>query len=374
MFDDVALLFCIFAGQNEIMELLERLNRIREQFEDLEHTMADPQVIADVKRFADINKEYRDLEPFVEIRNTYDKLLGNIETAEGMLDDPEMKEMAEMELEELIPQREKLEEKIKMMLIPKDPEDSKDVIFEIRSGAGGDEASIFAGDLLRMYTKYFDQAGLKYEIVHENQGTVGGYNKITLEVKGKDVYGLLKFESGAHRVQRVPQTESQGRVHTSAATVVVMPKMEFEDIDINKADLKVDTFRSSGAGGQHVNKTESGVRFTHLPTGVVAESTDGRSQIKNREIAMQRLINKIREAQIEEQDSEEREKRRSLVGSGDRSDKIRTYNYPQNRVTDHRINLTVYNLDKVVEGDLDEILEALRIAETTEKMKASGIS
>lgn len=356
------------------MELLNQLIKIREQFEDLEQKMADPQVIADVKRFADINKEYRDLEPFVEVQKTYQKLLGNIETAENMLQDPEMKEMAEMELEELIPRRDKLEEKIKIMLIPKDPEDSKDVIFEIRSGAGGDEASIFAGDLLRMYTKYFDSVGLKYEIVHENQGTVGGYNKVTLEVTGKDVYGLLKFESGAHRVQRVPQTESQGRVHTSAATVVVMPKMEFEDIDINKADLKVDTFRSSGAGGQHVNKTESGVRFTHIPTGVVAESTDGRSQIKNREIAMQRLINKIREAQIEAQDSEEREKRRSLVGSGDRSDKIRTYNYPQNRVTDHRINLTVYNLDKVVEGDLDEILEALRIAETTEKMKASGIS
>ncbi|NBB89016.1 MAG: peptide chain release factor 1 [Bacteroidetes bacterium] len=356
------------------MELLNQLIKIREQFEDLEHRMADPAIISDVKRFADINKEYRDLEPLVEIGRTYQKLLGNIETAEGMLKDPEMKEMAEMELEELIPRREALEEKIKMMLIPKDPEDSKDVIFEIRSGAGGDEASIFAGDLFRMYTKYFEQAGLKYEIVHENQGAVGGFNKITLEVKGKDVYGLLKFESGAHRVQRVPQTESQGRVHTSAATVVVMPKMEPEDIDINKADLKVDTFRSSGAGGQHVNKTESGVRFTHMPTGVVAESTDGRSQIKNREIAMQRLINKIREAQIEAQDSEEREKRKSLVGSGDRSDKIRTYNYPQNRVTDHRINLTVYNLDKVIEGELDEILEALRIAETSEKMKASGIS
>jgi peptide chain release factor 1 len=370
----IALLFFIFAAQKRRMELLNQLIKIREQFEDLEQKMADPQVIADVKRFADINKEYRDLEPFVDIQKTYQKLLGNIETAESMLQDPEMKEMAALELEELIPRREELEEKIKMMLIPKDPEDSKDVIFEIRAGAGGDEASIFAGDLLRMYTKYFDAVGLKYEIVHENQGTVGGYNKVTLEVAGKDVYGLLKFESGAHRVQRVPQTESQGRVHTSAATVVVMPKMEPEDIDINKADLKVDTFRSSGAGGQHVNKTESGVRFTHLPTGVVAESTDGRSQIKNREIAMQRLINKIREAQIAEQDSEEREKRRSLVGSGDRSDKIRTYNYPQNRVTDHRINLTVYNLDKVIEGELDEILEALRIAETSEKMKASGIS
>lgn len=364
----------IFAAENREMELLSQLKSIREQFEDLEQQMADPQVIADVKRFANINKEYRDLEPLVIIGKEYEKLMGNIETAESMLKDPEMKEMAEMELEELQPRREEIEEKIKMMLIPKDPEDSKDVIFEIRSGAGGDEASIFAGDLYRMYIKYFDQVGFKYEVVNRNEGSSGGYNKITLEVKGRDVYGQLKFESGAHRVQRIPQTESQGRVHTSAATVAVMPKMEPEDININKADLKVDTFRSSGAGGQHVNKTESGVRFTHLPTGVVAESTDGRSQIKNRDIAMQRLINKIREAQIEAQDSEEREKRRSLVGSGDRSDKIRTYNYPQNRVTDHRINLTLYNLDKIIEGDLDEIIEALRIAENAEKMKASGIS
>ena len=259
------------------------------------------------------------------------------------------------------------------MLVPKDPDDDKDVLFEIRSGTGGDEASIFAGDLYRMYTKYFERMGWQYEIISINEGTQGGYNKIELEVKGNEVFGTLKFESGAHRVQRVPKTESQGRVHTSAATVAVMPKMEIEDIDINKADLKVDTFRSSGAGGQHVNKTESGVRFTHLPTGVVAESTDGRSQIKNREIAMSRLIAQIKEQQVNKAVSEHTEKRKSLVGSGDRSEKIRTYNFPQNRFTDHRINFTSYNLDRVMEGELEPIIEALQMHENTEKLKA-GIS
>lgn len=351
------------------MNLLDTLKSLQERYEDIEMQMADPEVIADMKLFTKINKEYKDLQPFVHKLEEYEKLLGNIATAKEMLSDSEMKEMAEMELEDLLPRQESMEEEIKVMLIPKDPEDSKDVIFEIRAGTGGDEASIFAGDLFRMYTKYFETVGFKYEVNYINEGTVGGYSKISFEVKGDDVYGILKFESGAHRVQRVPQTESQGRVHTSAATVAVIPKLELEDIDINKADLKVDTFRSSGAGGQHVNKTESGVRFTHLPTGIVAESTDGRSQIKNRDIAMQRLIDKIRTVREEEHRSKEAAKRKSLVGSGDRSDKIRTYNYPQNRVTDHRINLTVYNLDKVMEGYLDEIVEALRVAENAEKMK-----
>ena len=277
--------------------------------------------------------------------------------------------MAKAELEELEPRKEDMEEQIKVLLIPKDPEDERDVIFEIRAGTGGDEASIFAGDLYRMYSRYFDSLGWKTEIVSSNEGTAGGYSKLVLEVSGEDVYGKLKFESGAHRVQRVPKTESQGRVHTSAATVAVMPKLEMEDVDINKADLKVDTFRSSGAGGQHVNKTESGVRFTHLPTGIVAESTDGRSQIKNREIALQRLYQKIYEVQREQYESEQAQKRKSLVGTGDRSGKIRTYNYPQNRVTDHRINLTLYSLDKVMEGNLEEIIEALQVAENAEKMK-----
>jgi peptide chain release factor 1 len=266
-----------------------------------------------------------------------------------------------------------MEEHIKMLLIPKDPEDAKDVIFEIRAGTGGDEAAIFAGDLYRMYSKYFETQNWEVEVISASEGAVGGYSKIVLEVRGDSVYGKLKFESGAHRVQRVPKTESQGRIHTSAATVAVMPKLEMEDVNINKADLKVDTFRSSGAGGQHVNKTESGVRFTHIPTGVVAESTDGRSQIKNREIALQRLYRKIFEAQREAHESKMAAQRRSLVGSGDRSDKIRTYNFPQNRFTDHRINLTLYNLDKVLEGDLEEVIEALRVAENAEKLKAGEV-
>ena len=287
-----------------------------------------------------------------------------------MLADEEMKDMAQEELEELIPNQEELEERIKILLIPKDPEDEKDVIFEIRSGAGGDEASLFAGDLYKMYSRYFSLQGWKVEPITINEGSVGGYNKIVLEINGTDVYGKLKFESGAHRVQRVPKTESQGRVHTSAATVVVMPKFEMEDIDINKADLRRDTFRASGAGGQHVNKTESGVRFTHIPTGIVAESTDGRSQHKNQDIALNRLYAKIHETQKNQHDSKVAAERRSLVGSGDRSDKVRTYNFPQNRVTDHRIGLSLNKLDKVIGGDGEGIIEALQMAENAEKMKA----
>jgi peptide chain release factor 1 len=266
-----------------------------------------------------------------------------------------------------------LEEKLKQLLIPKDPEDERDVIFEIRAGTGGDEASLFAGDLYRMYMKYFEAQGWDTDIIYVAEGTVGGYSKVVIEVSGTDVFGTLKFESGAHRVQRVPKTESQGRVHTSAATVVVMPKLELEDINIRKDELKVDTFRSSGAGGQHVNKTESGVRFTHLPTGIVAESTDGRSQIKNREIAIQRLYAKIRDVQRTAHENKIAAARKSLVGSGDRSDKVRTYNFPQNRFTDHRINLTLYNLDRIMLGDLEEIIEALIVAENARKLSGENV-
>jgi peptide chain release factor 1 len=352
--------------------LLDKLEAIQERYHYLEEQLSDPEVVSDINKYKKISKEYKSLQEIIETHNLYKELLGNIETSEELLaeEDSEMQQMAKMELEELLPKKEKLEEKIKVLLIPKDPEDSKDVIFEIRSGTGGDEASIFAGDLYKMYSRYFESKKFKVEVLTINEGTVGGYNKIVLEISGEDVYGKLKFESGAHRVQRVPKTESQGRVHTSAATVVVMPKFEMEDVNIKKADLKTDTFRSSGAGGQHVNKTESGVRFTHLPTGIVSESTDGRSQIKNREIALQRLYVKIYEAQKEKHESEVAAHRRSLVGTGDRSGKIRTYNYPQNRVTDHRINLTLYNLDKIIVGDIDDIIEALQVAENAEKMKA----
>jgi len=358
------------------MDYLSKLEAIRDRFYYLEEQLSNPALVQDMNKFKKVSKEYKSLEVLMKVHHEYKELLGNINTAKEIIaqsKDEEMKEMAQMELDELTPLVEPMEEDIKMLLIPKDPEDEKDVIFEIRSGTGGDEASLFAGDLYKMYTKFFDNQGWQTEVVTVNDGTVGGYNKIVLEISGEDVYGRLKFESGAHRVQRIPKTESQGRVHTSAATVVVMPKFEMEDIDINKADLKVDTFRSSGAGGQHVNKTESGVRFTHLPTGIVAESTDGRSQIKNREIAIQRLYQKIHDAQKEQHDNAVAKERKSLVGSGDRADKIRTYNYPQNRVTDHRIGLSLNKLDRVISGEIEEIIEALQVAENAEKLKGEEV-
>lgn len=351
--------------------MIEKLKQIEVKFHQIEEKLADPEIIADMDRYADLSKEYKDLKQLVAVYHEYSNLLESRSVAEEMIgdSDPELRQMGQDELVEINEKIEEMEERVKLMLLPKEPEDAKDVIIEIRSGTGGDEASIFAGDLYRMYSKYFEHKGWKQTVLYINEGSAGGYNKIEFEVKGEEVYSYLKYESGAHRVQRVPQTESQGRVHTSAATVVVMPKLEMKDVNINKADLRVDTFRSSGAGGQHVNKTESGVRFTHIPTGIVAESTDGRSQIRNREIAIQRLYQKIYDEQKRAHESSQAARRKSLVGSGDRSDKIRTYNYPQNRVTDHRINLTLYSLDNIMEGDLDELIESLRLYENTQRMK-----
>lgn len=350
--------------------MIDKLESIKNHWLSIQEKLSDPEIVSDMKKFSKLNKEYKSLEVIVEAYDSYKNLLDSIASAKEMQGDSdvEMQAMAKEELEVLEPEKAKLEEEIKVLLIPKDPEDSLDIVMEIRSGAGGDEASIFAGDLLRMYTKYCESQKWKTEIVTLNEGSSGGYNKVVLEIFGNEVFGKLKFESGAHRVQRVPKTESQGRVHTSAATVVIMPKFEIEDIDIRKDDLKVDTFRSSGAGGQHVNKTESGVRFTHIPTGIVSESTDSRSQHKNREIALQKLYQRIKDAQREKAYIEQKQKRKSLVGSGDRSDKIRTYNYPQNRVTDHRINLTLYSLDKIMDGQINDIIEKLQVAENAEKM------
>lgn len=353
--------------------MLDKLAAIHDRYIYLEEQMSDPEVMSDMSRFKKVSKEYKDLKEIVDVYLDYRSVLSNLATAREMLreDDLEMRQMAQLEIETLEEQQADLEEKIKFLLIPKDPEDTKDVIFEIRAGTGGDEASLFAGDLYRMYTKYFETKGWQTEVISESEGTVGGYKEIVLEVTGEEVFGNLKFEAGAHRVQRVPKTESQGRVHTSAATVAVIPKLEPEDINVRREDLRYDVFRSSGAGGQHVNRTESAVRITHLATGLVGESQDSRSQIKNREIALQRLIQKIQEQQLAQQASTLAAQRRLQVGSGDRSEKIRTYNYPQNRVTDHRLegDAKNYNLEQVVAGDLAPVIEALQLMHNAEKLK-----
>jgi peptide chain release factor 1 len=366
--------FCsIFAAQ--IYTMLDKLTAIREKYLHLEELLADPSTISDMDRWKRINKEYKALQPIVEAFTRYERTYAELAGARQVLaaeSDPDMRALAKEEIESLEPQCAALEEDLKVLLTPRDPEDEKDVIFEIRSGTGGDEAALFAGDLYRMYTRYFDAQGWTVEVLEENPGAVGGYAKIILDVSGDNVYSKLKFESGAHRVQRIPETEAKGRVHTSAATVAVLPKMEPEDIDVRKEDIRTDVFRASGAGGQHVNRTESGVRFTHLPTGIVAESTESRSQHKNREIAMGRLIQQIQDAQIQQQASARASQRRSLVGSGDRSEKIRTYNWPQNRVTDHRLegDNKNFNLDRVIEGELGELIEALTIADHAAKLQA----
>jgi peptide chain release factor 1 len=349
--------------------MLDKLEAIKNRFDEVSELIVDPNIISDMKQYIQLNKEYKDLQPIIEAYQEYKNILSNIENSKEMLKDDEMKEMAKMELDELTPKQEELEEEIKVLLIPKDPADSKNVVVEIRAGAGGDEASIFTGDLYRLYSNYASSRGWKTEVVDVAEGTSGGYKEIIFNVKGEDVYGMLKFESGVHRVQRVPQTETQGRVHTSAASVVVMPEAEEFDVEIKDSDIRKDTYCSSGPGGQSVNTTYSAVRLTHIPTGVVAQCQDQKSQHKNYDKALKVLRSRIYEIELQKRLEELSGQRKSMVVTGDRSAKIRTYNYPQGRVTDHRIGLTQYNLSNVMNGEIDKFIEELQLAENAERLQ-----
>ena len=352
--------------------MLDKLAAIKDRFEEVGQLIVQPDAMSDMKHYSKLSKEYKDLEKIVKLYDEYRNVLDNIASSKEILKtekDEEFREMAKMELDELNPRQETLEEELKVMLIPKDPDDHKDVIVEIRAGAGGDEAGIFAGDLYRMYTRFIETKGWKKELISLSEASSGGFKEIVFGVSGEDVYGSLKFESGVHRVQRVPVTESQGRVHTSAASVAIMPEVEDVDVELDMKDVKKDTYRSSGAGGQHVNKTESAVRLTHLPTGIVVECQDGRSQHKNYDKALTVLRSRLYEQELKKQQDEIAGHRKSLVGSADRSDKIRTYNYPQGRVTDHRIGYSQHNLPTVMDGQIEDFIENLRIAENAEKLQ-----
>ena len=352
--------------------LLSKLEAIHYRFKEVGQLIVDPEIIADMKRYVKLNKEYKELEELDKVYQDYKNVLENIKSSKELLaveKDPEMREMAKMELDELENKWPEMEENIKFLLIPKDPEDDKNVIIELRAGTGGDEACIFVEDIYRMYMMYFKEKGWKVEIINTHEGSSSGIKEISFEVEGDGVYGSMKFESGVHRVQRVPDTESQGRVHTSAITVAVLPEAEEVDVDLNMADVRRDTFRSSGAGGQHVNKTNSAIRLTHGPSGIVVECQEGRSQHKNYDKALSVLRSRLYNVELEKIQSERAQKRKSLVSSGDRSAKIRTYNYPQGRITDHRINKTMYNLSAFINGDIQEMIDALKMAENAEKLK-----
>ena len=352
--------------------MLDKLNIVKQRFDEVSDLIIQPDIISDQKKYIPLSKEYKDLKELMVKRDEYISLTNNLEEAEEIIkdgSDKEMLEMAKMQMEEAKERIPQLEEEIRFMLIPKDPEDAKNAVVEVRAGTGGDEASIFAGDIFRMLSKYCESKGWSVSTVDYSEGTNGGFKEIQFEVNGEDVYGTLKYEAGVHRVQRVPQTETQGRVHTSAATVMVFPEAEEFDVEIDPKDVRIDYFCSSGPGGQSVNTTYSAVRLTHEPTGIVAQCQDQKSQHKNKEKAFKVLRSRIYEMELAKKQAEDAEKRGNMVTSGDRSAKIRTYNYPQGRVTDHRINLTLYDLDNIIGGDIQKIIDELKLVDNTEKLK-----
>ena len=356
--------------------ILTRLDGLKLKYEEIGQKLTDPEVIADVKQFIQFNKEYRELEPIIEASERYRTAIANLAEAKDILandKDEEMREMARGEIAELEPKIETLEEEIKLLLIPKDPQDAKNAIVEIRGGTGGDEAAIFAGDLMRMYTKYIESKGWRYEITSFSEGTAGGYKEVVMKVTGNNVYGTLKYESGVHRVQRVPQTETQGRVHTSAASVAVLPEAEEFDVEISMNDIRKDIFCASGPGGQSVNTTYSAIRLTHIPTGIVVQCQDQKSQLKNFDKAFEELRTRVFNLEYSKYLDEIASKRKTMVSTGDRSAKIRTYNYPQGRITDHRINYTIYNLSAFMDGDIQDCIDHLIVAENAERLKESEL-
>jgi peptide chain release factor 1 len=357
--------------------ILERLEGVKARFVEVSELLTSPEVLSDMKKYIKLNKEYKDLQPIIESYERYKLTLKNIASARDLLStekDEEMRDMAKTEIEELSAKIPDMEEEIKLLLIPADPEDDKNAVIEIRAGTGGDEASIFAGDLFRMYSKYFEANGWKMEVNSYSEGTAGGYKEIVMSVSGQGVYGIMKYESGVHRVQRVPQTETQGRIHTSAASVVVLPEADEFDVEIKAEDIRKDTYCSSGPGGQSVNTTYSAIRLTHIPTGIVVTCQDEKSQIKNLDKAMKELRTRLYNLEYQKYLDDIGKRRKTMVSTGDRSAKIRTYNYPQGRMTDHRINYTVYNLPSIMDGNIHEVLDKLQMAENAERLKENTLS